>query len=264
MFTTISLTRNINNNTLNSFNHAYYGNSFGLKNCIENGFNLNTKNAEGNTVLHISSKRGKQNVLDMLLIDFGHLIQINQKNYQRKTAFGLACENGYLNIVQSLLEIPNIEINNVDFGGYIPILKTYKNGYINVLQFLIKYTIANYNFRRFTEYIPISVINFLENTEIEFSRLPRRPNWIVERSRYQPRIISLGFLQNFEQQIKKIPKYFINEHMDMLVELKKSCLVCYEEFEKNKISISEKCFHYFCNDCFSKIHSKCPLCRTNL
>ena len=164
-----------------------------------------------------------------------------------------------------MLGIPNIEINNVDFGGYIPVLKTYKNGYLNVLQYLIKYTIANYNFRRFVEYIPTSVINFLENTEVTFSRLPRRPNWVIERSLHQPRIVSLGFLENFEYRKSQIiPKHFINEHMDMLVELKKSCLICFEEFEKNKISISEKCFHYFCKSCFTKVQSKCPLCRTDM
>ena len=96
MFTTISLTRNINNNTLNIFNYAYRGDVIELKKCIENGFNLNTKNAELNTVLHISSKRGHQNVVEMLLNEFSHLVRPNQKNYQRKTAFGLACENLHL------------------------------------------------------------------------------------------------------------------------------------------------------------------------
>ena len=75
--------------------------------------------------------------------------------------------------------MPDIEINTIDFGGYNPILKTYKNGYLNVLQYLIKYTIANYNIRRYIDFIPTNVVNFLENTDILLSRLPRRQNWNI-------------------------------------------------------------------------------------
>ena len=267
MYRSISLTRNMNINTVKSFNYAYNNNLQGLKNCIENGFNLNTKNADGNTVLHISSRKGNFDVVRMLINEFYHLILINQKNYQRKTAFALACENGHLNIVRILCVIPELEINTVDLAGYIPILKTYQIGHLNVLQYLIKYTHANYNFSKGIENIPYRVINFLLMSNITYSRLPKRPNWNIQNlntNRSIPIVTMRLYPTSPITRNQKFPKHFIDDYMNMLVELEKSCPVCWEKFEKEKIKITEKCFHNFCKNCFEKITSKCPICRQDL
>ena len=71
----------------------------------------------------------------MLLIDFGHLIQINQKNYQRKTAFGLACENGYLEVAQWLFQMkPNIDIFSRNKEAF---RSARKNGHLEIVEWLL-------------------------------------------------------------------------------------------------------------------------------
>ena len=44
---------------------------------------------------------------------------------------------------------------------------------------------------------------------------------------------------------QKLSKHFVDDYMDMLAELEKSCPVYWEKFEKEKIKITEKCFIIF-------------------
>jgi hypothetical protein len=67
-------------------------------------------------------------------------------------------------------------------------------------------------------------------------------------------------------QIKKIGKYTKIKNLDELND--QTCPVCIETFELGQFHRKLKCSHCFHKKCidkwFSKGHSECPLCRTNI
>ncbi len=72
----------------------------------------------------------------------------------------------------------------------------------------------------------------------------------------QPTII----FDNRSKIINEIPTFLANEHIEMMIELKKTCQICFEPYEKDKVVIMKKCGHAVCVTCFSKL-DKCHMCR---
>ncbi len=68
-------------------------------------------------------------------------------------------------------------------------------------------------------------------------------------------------LERLEREIKdeRINSYAITSYIEMLIETKKYCSICLEEFEKDK-TVLLKCWHPVCLTCNENI-DKCPICR---
>jgi hypothetical protein len=60
--------------------------------------------------------------------------------------------------------------------------------------------------------------------------------------------------------IKEVPTFLANECIEMMIELKKTCQICFEPYQKDKVVIMKKCGHAVCLTCFSKL-DKCHMCR---
>lgn len=54
-------------------------------------------------------------------------------------------------------------------------------------------------------------------------------------------------------------EHIINDYKDMCVDLKKTCPICFLEYNKDTIVVT-KCYHHLCNECYKRI-DKCHLCR---
>lgn len=91
----------------------------------------------------------------------------------------------------------------------------------------------------------------------------------VQQSMYRSASSSLPPLEPREApKMNELPvpaQHMMNEYKDMLVETKKSCPICFVEYDnKDKIVIT-KCFHLSCSDCYIQIRNdKCHICRENL
>jgi hypothetical protein len=91
----------------------------------------------------------------------------------------------------------------------------------------------------------------------------------VQQTMYRSASSSLPPLEPREApKMNELPvpaQHMMNEYKDMLVETKKSCPICFVEYDnKDKIVIT-KCFHLSCSDCYIQIRNdKCHICRENL
>ena len=91
----------------------------------------------------------------------------------------------------------------------------------------------------------------------------------VQQSMYRSASSPLPELEPREPpKMNELPapaQHMMNEYKDMLVETKKSCPICFVEYDnKDKIVIT-KCFHLSCSDCYIQIRNdKCHICRENL
>ena len=56
------------------------------------------------------------------------------------------------------------------------------------------------------------------------------------------------------------PNFFLTEHMEMLVELKKQCPICFDEYRKDEVVFIKECHHPVCKTCHKQL-DKCYFCR---
>ena len=70
------------------------------------------------------------------------------------------------------------------------------------------------------------------------------------------------FCESKEESKDTLPSHIINDHIEMMIELKKSCTICYNEYKGNQI-IFLKCWHHLCTECYSNI-DKCHICREKI
>jgi hypothetical protein len=99
----------------------------------------------------------------------------------------------------------------------------------------------------------------LERERLERERLERER---LERERLERERLERERLERErrEREIKeRINSYAITSYIEMLIETKKYCSICLEEFEKDK-TVLLKCWHPVCLTCNEHI-DKCPICR---
>ena len=209
-----------------------------IRRYIRNGFNpytsLKYRNT-GDTIMHIAARHNSLKTIKLLKMEFG--ISPTIKNDKSETPLFISASLGKLNIFKYLLSctfFTNLDIP--DINGYTPLLIAYKNGYYDIARMLIRkgcvYSCRSYD----NYYIPLY---FIYNTfnEIEKERIT---------------------IQNH----KKIAPHIKNQLIELLIEAKKECSICYYPYEKNKTNVTD-CGHHACTDCLSKL-KKCHICRKNL
>ena len=218
-------------------NGSYF---FLKKEILRSGMNINIKGRYGDTIIHIIMMCDDIHLFEMLRRDFREINDIvDIQNYEGKTPIMIACEYGYLRFIKYLFLHSksthyytnfDININKRDLKGMTAVLIAYKNRFYEIVKYLILECKADYTLNSYNGYnIPISFVN--------------------------------NILKNEKTKLC-IPLHILNEHMDMMIELKKTCPVCFDEYKNNKI-IKTNCNHFLCIECYEKIiNEKCPTCRT--
>ena len=222
------------------FNLINNGNYFLLKKeILRSGLNLNIKGRYGDNIMHLLVMCDNINLFEMLRRDFREINDIvDIQNYEGKTPLMLACEYGHLRFIKYLFLHSksthyytnfDININKRDLKGMTAVLIAYKNRFYEMVKYLVSECKADYTLNSYDGYnIPINFVN--------------------------------NILKN-EKPTVYIPLHILNEYINMLVELKKTCPVCFDEYKNNKI-VKTECNHFFCEECYEKIkNQKCPTCR---
>jgi ankyrin repeat protein len=87
-----------------------------------------------NTDLIITSQSDRPRIVEELLkLD----IDINLKNEKNQTAFMIACQNGYLNVVQKFLKVKQPDLSEKDSDGNNALMLACQNGHVAILQELL-------------------------------------------------------------------------------------------------------------------------------
>ncbi|OHT13837.1 hypothetical protein TRFO_15973 [Tritrichomonas foetus] len=103
--------------------------------CLEKGIDINVKNNEKRTALHISCGTGS---FDALLFLLNHKdIQINAKDVIRRNPIHYAVERGYYHQVRILIKYKGIDINAKDSDLRTPLLYASMNGSKKTMKYLL-------------------------------------------------------------------------------------------------------------------------------
>jgi len=239
-------------------------------------FNVNRQDSRtGDTLLHYAVNMRKFNVIEALLNNLN--ASPNIVNFKGETAFYTACKNGHIFIV-------NFFVNKFREGGGMrnfmeirdftyelsPLLVAYQGNHIPICKVLISNG-ADYNYRTLYGYgIPQQKMNtvFRFSLPINFvtPQVPRRHRVTILRR--NPEVVITPFETRMsrmrvddEKTPVKMPSYLMMQHSEMLVELKKSCPICFEEYKTGEIQFMDGCYHPVCATCHPKLQSKCYFCR---
>ena len=186
----------------------------------------------------------------------------NYDNYALK----IACDNGYIKIVEWLLSFDSININ-VD-NDY-PFRAAILSGNINLCKLIYNSSENNidikYNqdeaFRKACEYKFIDICEWLVTLDdryiLELNDNRTITNWNIKNKLYD--LYNSGDYDNIikELNLKKNEEYIItSENQD--------CLICYSSSE-----IITNCNHSFCKQCFFRLlviynEKNCPYCRQDI
>ena len=84
------------------------------------------------------------------------------------------------------------------------------------------------------------------------------PSSIIEET--ESGIGKISFINHsFKSNLLEVPAFVVHKHIEMLTELKKTCPICFEPYQDDKVIIM-KCGHDVCIVCFAAI-DKCHTCR---
>lgn len=89
-----------------------------LNNIKKLGLNINSKNDDGNTPLHIAVKYGRKEMIKRFKVVNA---DVNNKNNNKSTPLHLAVLNKRVWMIQDLLEWNNIKVDEKDEGGLTPL-----------------------------------------------------------------------------------------------------------------------------------------------
>jgi ankyrin repeat protein len=225
------------------------------------------KFCDGDTMLHMAIKLGRKRIISLLLNVLNASVTI--KNALGRTAFFCACAEGmFFEVSQILIIKSNIHsyINIPDFSGITPLfyVHTYlSTSYLSISTISAISDILQQNgavldtsptiyspfSRRSTSPLPFSNRYSISNRNI--SRVELNPNITVRNK------------NKSTKQTNKTQTHLKNEYIDMLVELKRTCNICFEPYEKDKVIIFDKCQHTVCLNCFPKLKI-CHMCRQEI
>lgn len=229
--------------------------------------------SNGDTLLHIAIRYKMGDVVSALLNVLNASVTI--QNYKGETAFFNACERGLIYFVKMFLRWRQnystyIDIANND--GMTPLLIAHywlnkpicehlilngadlnrisRNGFfIENAHFTYRRSIALFNRNR--DATPIR--NF--ESPQPFVTVRRRIGFTPFASQS-----SSSVEEEDKEIVKETSSHLKNEYVDMLIELKKSCSICFEPYEKEKVVILKNCEHTVCTLCFPKLKN-CHMCR---
>lgn len=115
--------------------HAVINNDTELtKAFIEQGGNVNAKDANGNTALILAAKTGRKELTDAL-IEAG--ADVNAKNIYANNALIFAAARGFDDVAQTLIKA-NADVNAKNNTGYTALHEAAQNGHFEIAKSLIK------------------------------------------------------------------------------------------------------------------------------
>ena len=235
---------------------------------------------DGDTMLHMAIKSRRKDIISLLLNVLNSSVTI--KNARGRTAFFCACVEGmFFEVSQILIIKSDIHsyINIPDFSGMTPLYwvhismeyqleleyqlesTSYPTPYRSISDILKKNgavlstspTIFSPFSRRSTSPLPFS-----NRSTSPFSNRYSISNRNRSRVEFNPNIT---VRRNKNKSTKQT--HLTNEYIDMLVELKRTCNICFEPYEKDKVIIFDKCQHTVCLNCFPKLKI-CHMCRQEI
>ena len=97
----------------------------------------NHKNEPGSNALCCASEKGHQDVVKILLASYPKL-ELNGVNNYGATSLFRACEEGFVEVVELLINFNGIDVNKPDSLGSTPFLIACQEGYIDIVKLLLK------------------------------------------------------------------------------------------------------------------------------
>lgn len=209
---------------------------------INNNFPINYR-FNGRTLLHVAVLH-KKNMIVKLLLQLGASRSILD-NIGR-TAFFIACKNGFINIVRIFLRYsirqPEPDMEIPDDQGNTPLLITLYNGHYTLAKYLIENG-ATYDIRRLPQQIVHRLFDF---TPAQIHTSP-----ILTTKRHI--------------EIIKPKKEIIDTIIKLSIDKKENCPIKFSPLEF-ETSVLTSCYHVFDKESINEWYSKnknCPVCRAN-
>ena len=152
------------------------GDLSGVKQCVEHGADVNSKDNDGCTPLHWSSWNGYLDIVKYL-IEQG--VDVNCKSNNGSTPLHLSSRYGYLDIVKHLIE-NGADVNSKDNGGRTPLHWSSRvmtnwpsrKGHLDIAKYLIERG-ANWNIEDKSNKYFIDYLSD-ENKEIIIKKYPKQ------------------------------------------------------------------------------------------
>jgi hypothetical protein len=225
----------------------------------------------GDSLLHYAIRYKKCDVVSALLNILN--VSITYRNFKGETAFFTACERGLIFFVKMFLtwrQNHSTYIDISDNNGMTPLLIAHSRLHKPICEHLI-FNGANFNLVSRNGY-------FIENVQFTY----RRAISLVNRHRVTSPIRTFESPQPFVtirrrigftpciaasdssiDEVSLTSSHLKNEYIEMLIELKKTCNICFEPYKKDEIVILKKCEHAVCKSCFPRLEN-CHMCREKI
>ncbi len=129
----MSQTRNIDETAL--FVAARDGNIRRVKELINAGADVNKAMTDGTTPLFIACENGYLNIVERLLAVPG--INVNKAMTDGTTPLYVSCDKGYLNIIERLLAVPRIDVNKSNKNNATPLFVACVRNQLNIVKRLL-------------------------------------------------------------------------------------------------------------------------------
>ena len=167
------------------------------------------------------------------------------------TMLHIAIKHGKLNVVSLLINCLNASLNIRNNYGETPFFYACKHGLSEIVHYIL--------------YCRTGAKSFIETPNNDgmtpYSIATKYFHSVIcDMLRKEGANITIG---EKKVTVVAIQNHIKNEYIDMLVELKKTCNICLEPYEQNKVIMFDKCQHTVCSNCFPKL-TICHMCREDI
>jgi ankyrin repeat protein len=130
----IKLNENVEHWNKKLLDYSWKGDLNGVKECIENGADVNCKDNDGWTPLMYSSDNGHLKIVKYLIKNG---VDVNCKDIGGSTPLIWSSYDGHFGIVKVLIE-NGADVNCKSNGGYTPLMFSSTRGYLEIVKVLIE------------------------------------------------------------------------------------------------------------------------------
>ena len=135
------------------------------------GIEVNAKNKEGDTPLHVAARKGQTEVVMALLNHTG--IEVNATNEKGDTPLHVALWHKFREIILALLNHKGIDVNQTTSDEYTPLHLAARRGNLEVVKALLNHEGIKVNSKTSDEYTPLHLAAFNGYTEVVNALLDR-------------------------------------------------------------------------------------------